>query len=369
MRPFAYARATSLDDALSAAREPGTAVLAGGTELLNWLLLGVAAPERLVDITRVAGLDRIEPLTGGGLRIGALARLNDVAADERVERDRPVLREAIHKSASAQIRNLATIGANLLQKTRCAYFRSEDPVPCNRRTAGSGCAARQGHDDRHALFGWTDSCIATQPSDPAVALAALDAHVVTRGVGWGRRIAVTDFHVLPADGVDRDTVLEHGELIEAIELGPPGAALGLCQGARTGVVRVHARIRCGDRAVGWRRSDRKRADRAGLGGHAPLAPDRGRAPDCGPAPDDPAVTRALDVALAQAQPVPGSAYKLAIARGAARRALLTAPSQSSLIPLTATGAKPATHVLRRPPESADPYPDGLGPGRKRRVAG
>ncbi|MHB8695925.1 MAG: FAD binding domain-containing protein, partial [Solirubrobacteraceae bacterium] len=163
MHPFAYARATTLDDALAAAREPETTVLAGGTELLNWLRLGVAVPDRLLDITRLAGLDRIEPLPGGGLRIGALVRLNDVAADERVARDWPVLREAIHKAASAQLRNLATIGGNLLQKTRCAHFRSEDAVQCNRRAPGSGCAARNGHDDRHALFGWTDDCIATQP--------------------------------------------------------------------------------------------------------------------------------------------------------------------------------------------------------------
>ena len=160
MKPFAYARAATLDEALAAAREPGTAVLAGGTELLNWLRLGIAAPDRVVDISRVADLDRIERLSGGGLRIGALARLNHVAADEDVQRDWPVLREAIHKSASAQLRNLATIGANLLQKTRCPYFRSEDPAPCNRRTPGSGCAARQGHDERHALFGWTEDCIA-----------------------------------------------------------------------------------------------------------------------------------------------------------------------------------------------------------------
>jgi xanthine dehydrogenase YagS FAD-binding subunit len=192
MRPFAYARARTLDDGVAAAHEPGTTVLAGGTELLNWLRLGIAAPDRVLDITHVAGLDRIEPLPGGGLRIGALVRLNDVAADENVEHDWPVLREAIHKSASAQLRNLATIGANLLQKTRCPYFRSEHPTPCNRRVPGSGCAALEGHDERHALFGWTEDCVATQPSDPAVALTALDAYVVTRSAGGGRRIAVGD---------------------------------------------------------------------------------------------------------------------------------------------------------------------------------
>jgi xanthine dehydrogenase YagS FAD-binding subunit len=324
MKPFAYARATTFDDALAAAREPGTVVLAGGTELLNWLRLGIAAPGRVVDISRVADLDRIERLPGGGLRIGALARLNHVAAQEDVERDWPVLREAIHKSASAQLRNLATIGANLLQKTRCAYFRSEDPAPCNRRAPGSGCAARHGHDERHAVFGWTEDCIATQPSDPAVALAALDAHVVTRSAGGGRRIAVTDFHLLPADGVDRDTVLELGELIEAIELGSPAPhsayvkvreresyEYALVSAAATvelddGGLIERARIALGSVALRpWRLTEAEHRI-AGL------------------APNDPAVAAALEAALAKACPVPGSAYKIAIARGAARRALLTA---------------------------------------------
>jgi xanthine dehydrogenase YagS FAD-binding subunit len=324
MRPFAYARATSFDDALQTAREPGTAVLAGGTELLNWLRLGIAAPDRVLDITHVAGLDRIEQLPGGGLRIGALVRLNDVAADEGVARDWPVLREAIHKSASAQLRNLATIGANLLQKTRCPYFRSEDPVPCNRRAPGSGCAALQGHDERHALFGWTDECIATQPSDPAVAFAALDAHVVTRSLGGARRIPVTDFHVLPGDGVDRDTVLEPGELIEAIELDRPAPHSAYVkvrerESYEYALASAAATVQLGD-------GGRIESTRLALGSVA-MRPWRLTDAEhriAGLAPDDPGVTAALDAALAQARPVPGSAYKLAIARGAARRALMTA---------------------------------------------
>ena len=324
MKPFAYARATTFEEALAAAREPGTVVLAGGTELLNWLRLGIAKPDRVVDISRVAGLDRIERLPGGGLRIGALVRLNHVAANEDVQRDWPVLCEAIHKSASAQLRNLATIGANLLQKTRCPYFRSEDSAPCNRRTPGSGCAAWHGHDERHALFGWTEDCIATQPSDPAVALAALDAHVVARGASGGRRIAVTDFHTLPADGVDRDNVLEQGELIEAIELGRPAPhsayvkvreresyEYALASAAATVELDDDGRIESARIALGsvalrpWRLTEAERRI-AGL------------------TSDDPAVTVALEDALAQARPVPGSAYKIAIARGAARRALMTA---------------------------------------------
>jgi xanthine dehydrogenase YagS FAD-binding subunit len=324
MRPFTYARATTLDEAVAAAREPGTAVLAGGTELLNWLRLGIAAPDRVIDISRVAGLDRIEHLPHGGLRIGALVRLNDVAANEDIDRDWPVLREAIHKSASAQLRNLATIGANLLQKTRCPYFRSEDPVPCNRRAPGSGCAAREGHDDRHALFGWTDDCIATLPSDPAVALAALDAHVVTRTASGGRRIPVTDLHVLPADGVDRDTVLEPGELIEAIELGRPAphsAYVKVRERAsyEFALVSAAATVELGD-------GGRIDGARIALGSVA-LRPWRLTEAERrikGLAPDDPTVTAALEAALAQARPVPGSAYRIAIARGAAQRALMTA---------------------------------------------
>ena len=278
----------------------------------------------MVDISRVAGLDRIERLPGGGLRIGALVRLNHVAADEDVERDWPVLREAIHKSASAQLRNLATIGANLLQKTRCPYFRSEDSAPCNRRVPGSGCGARQGHDERHALFGWTEDCIATQPSDPAVALAALDAQVVTRSASGGRRIAVTDFHVLPADGVDRDSVLERGELIEAIELGRAAP--------RSAYVKVREResyeyaLASAAATVELDDGGRIQSARIALGSVA-LRPWRLTGAEhriAGLAPDDPAVTAALEAALAEARPVPGSAYKIAIARGAARRALMTA---------------------------------------------
>jgi xanthine dehydrogenase YagS FAD-binding subunit len=324
MRPFTYARAMTLDDAVAAAGEPGTAVLAGGTELLNWLRIGIATPDRVIDISRVPGLDRIEPLPDGGLRIGALVRLNDVAADEHVARDWPVLREAIHRSASAQLRNLATIGANLLQKTRCPYFRSEDSTPCNRRAPGSGCAALHGHDERHALFGWTDDCIATQPSDPAVALAALDAHVVTRSPDGGRRIAVTDFHVLPADGVDRDNVLELGELIEAIELGSPAP--------RSAYVKVREResyeyaLVSAAATVQLDEGGRIDSVRIALGSVA-LRPWRLTEAErriTGVAADDPAVTAAIDAALAGARPVPGSAYKVAIARGAARRALITA---------------------------------------------
>jgi xanthine dehydrogenase YagS FAD-binding subunit len=220
MLPFRYARAATVDQAIAAGAAPNTAFLAGGTELLNWLRLGVAAPARLVDITRLDGLAGIETLPDGGLRIGALAALSEVARHERVVRDYPVLHQAIVKAASPQLRNLATIGGNPLQHTRCPYYRSAEPLPCNKRVSGSGCSARYGLNDRHAIFGWTDDCVATQPSDPAVAFAALDAVIATERAAGGRRIPATALHPLPAPPWPHH-VLEPGELITAIELPPP----------------------------------------------------------------------------------------------------------------------------------------------------
>lgn len=329
MRPFAYAQVGTIEEALAAAREPGTSVLASGTELLNWLRLGVSAPERLLDISRIEGLRQIESLDGEGLRIGATVCLNDLAADARVARDWPVLRDAVHKAASAQLRNLATIGGNLLQKTRCAYFRSEDPVPCNRREPGSGCSALHGYGDRHALFGSSDACVATFPADPPVALAALDAVVVARDANGARRIPVTDLYVLPEQRVDVDTVLEHGELIEAIELPAPAPRsayvkvreresyeYALVSAAATVVLAPdgtieRARIALGSVAMRpWRLLEAERR----LPGLRPDAAD---------------VRDAINAALAQARPAEQSAYKVKIARGAARRALVAAAGMSA----------------------------------------
>jgi xanthine dehydrogenase YagS FAD-binding subunit len=221
MEQFGYARVASLDQAIAAAIEPHTAFLAGGTELLNWMRLGIAAPKRVLDITGLEPLHQIESLPDGGLRIGALVRLNDAAQHESVMRDYPVLSEAILKAASAQLRNLATIGGNPLQKTRCPYFRAEEPLPCNKRNPGSGCSALHGINDKHAIFGWSEACVATQPSDPAVALAALDAVYVTAHRDGGQRIPATELHTLPGDRPELDTVLRPGELITAIELSHP----------------------------------------------------------------------------------------------------------------------------------------------------
>src|SRR5262245_5205042 len=221
MRTFEFARASTLDEALALVERPGTRPVAGGTELVNWLKEGIVSPDLLVDITHLPGLDRIE--TGAdGLRIGALACMSDVAADSAVAADYPVIVEALLQSASPQLRNMATMGGNLLQRTRCPYFRAEVELACNKRKPGLGCAARESGEDRGlAIFGGTEHCIATNPSDLAVALAALDAQVEVRSAGnGGREVAVTDLYRLPVDpdAAAHETTLEAGELISAIRV-------------------------------------------------------------------------------------------------------------------------------------------------------
>jgi xanthine dehydrogenase YagS FAD-binding subunit len=217
MQGFAYSRVMTLSEAVAAAAVSGTTVIAGGTELLNWMKEGIAAPRRLLDINGVAGLDRIEA-GSDGLRIGALVRMSEVAAHATVQRDYPAISQALLKSASAQLRNMASMGGNLLQKTRCPYFRAEVELPCNKRRPGSGCSALEGEDRSMALFGWSESCIATHPSDVAVAFAALDASVHVRGATGERTLALRDLHRLPEDEPHRDTTLEPGELITAIHV-------------------------------------------------------------------------------------------------------------------------------------------------------
>ena len=161
---------------------------------------------------------QIETLPDGGLRIGALARMSDVAANPDVRFRFPVIAESLLFAASGQLRNMATIGGNIMQRTRCAYFRDEDDLPCNKRRPGSGCSARYGLNRNHAIFGWSDDCVATHPSDLAVALAALDANVLVRGPGGQRSIPFTEFHRLPGNTPERDNVIDRGDLIVAIEI-------------------------------------------------------------------------------------------------------------------------------------------------------
>jgi xanthine dehydrogenase YagS FAD-binding subunit len=217
MSPFALSRADNPASAIAAhACDPHLAFIAGGTDLLGLIKDRAALPGRLLDINGLPDMARIEAPPDGGLWIGALARMSDVAADSGVRRRFPVIAEALLYSASGQLRNMASIGGNIMQRTRCAYFRDEDDVPCNRRRPGSGCSALHGLNRNHAIFGWSDDCVATNASDLAVALAALDANVIVRGPAGERSIPLDDFHRLPGSSPENDTLLGRGDLIVAI---------------------------------------------------------------------------------------------------------------------------------------------------------
>jgi xanthine dehydrogenase YagS FAD-binding subunit len=214
MKTFTYRTAAGVADGL----EPGATFLGGGTNLVDLMKLGVATPDVLVDVTRL-GLDDVAELPGGGLRIGAGVRNSDLAADPRVRGQYPVLSQALLAGASGQLRNMATTAGNLLQRTRCRYFM-DATMPCNKHDPGSGCPAIEGDHRNLAILGASPSCVATHPSDMAVALAALDAVVRISGPAGERTVPVTELHRLPGDTPERDTVLEHGELITAVDLPP-----------------------------------------------------------------------------------------------------------------------------------------------------
>ena len=219
MRPLSYTRAHTVDDAIAAVgSDPATAFLAGGTTEIDLVRLGVAHHDRLVDINELP-LATIDDLPDGGLRIGALARMNDVARDPRVMERYPAIAQALLLGASEQLRNMASIGGNLCQRVRCPYFR-DNVSPCNKREPGTGCAALDGLNRGHAILGTSEACIATHPSDVAVALVAFDAVVHTIGANGARTIAIDDFYLLPGDTPEREHPLEHGELIAAVELPP-----------------------------------------------------------------------------------------------------------------------------------------------------
>ncbi|MFK0293823.1 FAD binding domain-containing protein [Streptomyces sp. NPDC090442] len=224
MRPFGYLRVDSVDEAVrAAAGQPGAQFLAGGTNLVDLMKLGVEAPRTLIDVSRLP-LDRIEELPDGGLRIGATVRNADLAAAPAVRDRYPVLSQALLAGASGQLRNTATTGGNLLQRTRCTYFQ-DTAKPCNKRQPGSGCPAIEGAHRDLAVLGHSAHCVATQPSDMAVALAALDATVHLRGPEGERAVPAAEFHRLPGDTPERDTEIRLGELLTAVELPParPGA--------------------------------------------------------------------------------------------------------------------------------------------------
>jgi len=219
VKPFRFDRAGDISGAVATlAREPAGEFLAGGTNLVDLMKLGVMEPDVLVDVRRLTS-GEIEDLPDGGLRIGAAVTNSELAADRRVRSRYPVLSQALLAGASGQLRNLATTGGNLLQRTRCVYFY-DTTTPCNKREPGTGCSALEGCNKDHAILGASPHCVATQPSDMAVAMTALDAVVVVRGPGGERRIPAAELHRLPGDEPQRDTTLEHAELIIAVELPP-----------------------------------------------------------------------------------------------------------------------------------------------------
>src|ERR1700733_8423843 len=229
MNNFDYLRPTTIAAAVAAAAEPGAAYLAAGTNLVDLMKGGIARPKRLVDVSRLPGLDRIERLPDGGMRIGALVRNADLAYDRDFAGSFPAVAEALLSGASAQLRNAATVGGNLLQRTRCGYFYDVASA-CNRRDPGAGCDARDGENRLHAVLGWSDACIATHPSDFGVPLVALDAVVEIEGKTGRRELALEALHRLPGDTPERETTLEPGDLIVALRL--PAEARGFAAHAR-----------------------------------------------------------------------------------------------------------------------------------------
>jgi xanthine dehydrogenase YagS FAD-binding subunit len=319
MRAFAYTRAEDEGAALRAAEHAEAAYLAGGTTLLDLMKLEVMAPGRLVDVNALP-LNAVE-VRADGVRIGALATNTDVAYHEVIRARYPVLSEALLAGASPQLRNMATVGGNLMQRTRCPYFR-DPPAPCNKRAPGSGCSAVEGYSRAHAVLGGSGACVATHASDMCVALAALDAVVHTRGARGERSIPFTDFHLLPGDHPERETVLEHGELITAVTLpaSPLAAhsrylkvrdrasyAFALASVAAAldvqGGIIVAARVALGGVATKpWRAFDAEKAL-------------------VGKAPGDVAFRAAAEIALRGAAPLRDNAFKVELAKRVIVRAL------------------------------------------------
>jgi xanthine dehydrogenase YagS FAD-binding subunit len=295
--------------------------LGGGTNLVDLMKLGVARPELLVDVSTLPH-DRVELLPEGGVRIGAAVRNSDLAADRTIRARYPVLAQALLAGASGQLRNLATVGGNLMQRTRCVYFQDVSK-PCNKRQPGSGCPARSGHHRDLAILGASEACIATHPSDMAVALAALDAAVHVLGPGGSRVVPIVGFHRLPGAEPERDTVLEHGELITAVDLPAlPLAARSRYRKVRDrasyafALVSVAAAAELADGVV--------RDVRIALGGVA-HAPWRARAAEAalrGQPAGEAAFRRAAEAELAGARPLPDNGFKVRLASNAMVSTLL-----------------------------------------------
>ena len=323
MRPLRYARVTDVEGAVATvAADPDSAFLAGGTTEVDLIRLGVARPSTLVDINALPLAD-VDDL-GAGLRIGALARMSDVARDPRVVARYPAVAEALLLGASEQLRNMASIGGNLCQRTRCPYFR-DDVSPCNKREPGSGCAALDGISRGHAILGTSEHCIATHPSDLAVPLVAFDAIVHTVGPAGTRMIPIDDFYLSPGTTPEVEHPLAHGELIVAVELPPLPLAQGSLylkyrdrQSYEFALVSVAAAVAVEDGVVS--------AARLALGGVGTV-PWRARLAEqhlLGAPATPERFAAAAAAELAAATPRPDNAFKVALARRAIVRGLTRA---------------------------------------------
>ncbi len=326
MNSFDYVRPTTVREAVTAGAQPGAAYLAAGTNLLDLMKGGVTRPSRIVDLSHLPNLDDIEDLPGGGLRIGALVRNADLAHDQNFARRFPAVAEALLSGASAQLRNAATVGGNLMQRTRCAYFYDVASA-CNKRSPGAGCDARGGDNRLHAIMGWSESCIATHPSDFCVPLIALDAVVEIEGLSGRRDIPLEAFHRLPGNTPDRENMLEPGEMIVALRL--PAEAGRFSAHARYLKVRERTSYAFAvvSAAAALRVEQNVIAEaRLALGGVA-LKPWRARDAErilAGMRTDVSVFGRVAEAALADAKPSGNNAFKIELAKRVVVRALTLA---------------------------------------------
>jgi xanthine dehydrogenase YagS FAD-binding subunit len=326
MNPFDYVRPKTLAEAIAAASEPGAAYLAAGTNLLDLMKGGIASPSRLVDVSHLDGLDRIDRLADGSFRIGAMVANADLAHDADFAQTYPAIAEALLSGASAQLRNAASVGGNLVQRTRCSYFY-DTASACNKRAAGTGCDARGGDNRLHAILGWSEHCIATHPSDFCVPLTAFDAIAEIEGRNGRREVAVEALHRLPGEAPEQDTVLEPGELITAVRL--PAAARAFAAHARYLKVRERTSYAFAvvSAAAGLVIENGKiKEARLALGGVA-AKPWRARAAEAllaGSSADQAAYLRAAEAALAEAKPSGDNAFKIELSKRIIVRALTSA---------------------------------------------
>jgi xanthine dehydrogenase YagS FAD-binding subunit len=321
---FQYARASDVADAVRMiAADPAAKFIAGGTNLIDLMKEDVERPSRLIDISRLP-LKSVEETAGGGLRIGALVPNSDLAYHPLVAQRYPMLASAILAGASQQLRNMASTGGNLLQRTRCAYFY-DTATPCNKREPGSGCSARNGLNRMHAILGFSESCIATHPSDMCVALAALDATVHVAGSGGERAMAFADFHRLPGATPQRDTNLQPDEIVTAVELPAQGFAKNYTY------LKIRDRLSYAFALVSVAAAleldgDTIREARLALGGvaHKPWRDTSAEAALRGQAATPAAFTKAADLVLRDAKGFAHNAFKIELARKVIVRALTQA---------------------------------------------